>query len=602
MKTGTLSIHTENIFPIIKKFLYSNQEVFLRELVSNAVDATQKLLTLSNVGEFKGELGNTAIEISIDSDAKTITIKDHGIGMTADEVDQYINQIAFSSAESFLEKYKDTAKNIIGHFGLGFYSAFMVADKVELKTLTHKEGATPVLWTCDGTTTFEITETEKTDRGTEITLFIGEEHGDYLKSWKIDEILKKYCRFLPVEVIFDGKTINDTQPLWIKHPTELKEEDYQNFYRKLYPYSDPPLFQIHLNVDYPFTLTGILYFPKLKKDIDLQKNKIQLYSNQVFITDSVEDIVPDYLTLLHGIIDSPDIPLNVSRSYLQTDAHVRKISNYISKKVADKLHELFKDDRQAFQDKWEYIGSFVKYGIIRDSSFSEHARKFCLLYNTEKQYFTIDEYLEHIRPNHTDKNDRVIILYATDEVAQHTYIQTAKRRGYDVLLLDGILDMHLIQYLESLMPDASIIRVDGDAPEKLIDKGIERISLLNEAEQQELSNVYTQVINRPFVKVECLPGTEDDLPVMIVKPEYQRRIADMQKTGMFGSGEIPDLYNVVINTAHPLAKKILINADEEKRQQFARHAFELALLSQNMLTGVELADFIKTNVSLFLDN
>jgi molecular chaperone HtpG len=602
MKTGTLSIHTENIFPIIKKFLYSNQEVFLRELVSNAVDATQKLLTLSNVGEFKSELGNTAIEITIDSEAKTITIKDRGIGMTAEEVDQYINQIAFSSAESFLEKYKDTAKNLIGHFGLGFYSAFMVADKVELKTLSYKEGAKPVLWSCDGSTSFEITDTTKTDRGTEVILHIGEEHSDYLKSWRIEEILRKYCRFLPVEILFDGKTINDTQPLWAKHPTELKEEDYQNFYRKLYPFSDPPLFQIHLNVDYPFTLTGILYFPKLKKDIDLQKNKIQLYSNQVFITDSVEDIVPDYLTLLHGIIDSPDIPLNVSRSYLQTDTHVRKISNYISKKVADKLQELFKEDRQSFQDKWEYIGTFVKYGIIRDATFSEHARKFCLLYNTEKKYFTIDEYLEHIRPNQTDKNNRVIILYATDEVAQHTYIDAAKRRGYDVLLLDGILDMHLIQYLESLMPDTSIIRVDSNAPEKLIDKGIERVSLLNEAEQKELSEVYTQVINRPLVKVECLPGSEDDLPVTIVKPEYQRRIADMQKTGMFGSGEVPDLYNVVINSAHPLAKKILIHSDDAKRQKYARHAFELALLSQNMLTGAELAEFIKNNVSLFLEN
>ena len=598
MKKGTLSIHTENIFPIIKKFLYSNQEVFLRELVSNAVDATQKLLTLSSIGESIGEIGDTKIEILVNAENKTITVKDKGIGMTSEEVDKYINQIAFSGAEEFLEKYKDTAKNIIGHFGLGFYSAFMVADRVEFHSLSYQQGSQAVKWHCDGSTEFEITNSDKTDRGTEIILHISEEHAEYLNSWKIEEILRKYCRFLPVEIEFEGKIINDTQPIWIKHPTELTDDDYKSFYRKLYPFSEPPLFWIHLNVDYPFTLTGILYFPKLKKDLDLQKNKTQLYSNQVFITDSVEDIVPDYLTLLHGVIDSPDIPLNVSRSYLQTDAHVRKISNYISKKVADKLNQLFKDDRQAFQDKWEYIGTFVKYGIIRDTTFSENARKFCLVYNTENQYFSLDEYLEHIKPAQTNKDNQVIILYATDSVAQHTYIEAAKRRGYDVLLLDGILDMHLIQYLEGIFPNTSIIRVDSDTPEKLIDKGIERVSILNEDEEKVLSEIYTKVINRPFVKVECLPGNEQDLPVTIVKPEYQRRLADMQKVGMFGSGEIPDLYNVVVNTAHPLAKKLLISGTEDAQVHLAQHAYELALLSQNMLAGQELSNFIENNLRL----
>lgn len=600
MKSGNLSIHTENIFPIIKKFLYSNQEVFLRELVSNAVDATQKIKTLASMGEFQGELGETKIEISIDPEAKTLKILDRGIGMTADEVEKYINQIAFSSAGEFLDKYKDSAANIIGHFGLGFYSAFMVAGKVELITKSYQD-APAVKWICDGSTSYEILDDEKQERGTEIILHIEDEHEEYLKSYRIEEILNKYCRFLPVPVEFEEKIINDVEPIWTKHPTSLTDTDYSDFYRNLYPMSEPPLFWIHLNVDYPFNLTGVLYFPKVRNELDLQKNKIQLYSNQVFITDSVEDIVPEYLTLLHGVIDSPDIPLNVSRSYLQTDAAVRKISSYISKKVAEKLNNLFKENREDFENKWEFVGTFVKYGMIKDSSFYDQARKFCLVHNTDGKCFGIDEYLDFIRPNQTDKNDKLHILYSDDKEAQHAYIASAKRRDYDVLLLDNIIDPHFIGYMEHQLGNTDIARVDSDTIDKLIDKGIEKSSLLSEEEEKEIRTIFQNVVNKPLVRVELQANGEDDLPVTVTKPEHQRRIMEMQKRGMMGMGGLPDMYNLVINTGHPLSKKLLSTTDSELRSEMAQHAFELALLSQNMLAGSEMTAFIERNIKLMKD-
>jgi len=597
MKTGNLSIHTENIFPIIKKFLYSNQEVFLRELVSNAVDATQKIKTLASMGEFKSELGETKIEIVIDSEAKTLKIIDRGIGMTADEVEKYINQIAFSSAGEFLDKYKDTAANIIGHFGLGFYSAFMVASKVELITKSYQD-APAVKWTCDGSTSYNIEESDKQERGTEIILYVDDEYDEYLKNYRIEEILNKYCRFLPVVIEFEGEIINELEPIWTKHPTSLTDEDYTEFYTKLYPMSEPPLFWIHLNVDYPFNLTGVLYFPQVRTDLDLQKNKIQLYSNQVFITDSVEEIVPEYLTLLHGVIDSPDIPLNVSRSYLQTDAAVRKISSYISKKVAEKLNNLYKDDRADFEKKWDYVGTFVKYGMIKDSTFYEQARKFCLVYNTEKKYYNLDEYLEYIRPNQTDKNDKLHIIYSDDPIGQHSYISAALKRGYDVLLFDNIIDSHFIGYIEHQLGNTDISRIDSNTIDKLIDKGVEKVSVLNEEEEKEIQNIFQTIVNKPLVRVELQANGEDDLPVTVVKPEHQRRMMEMQKRGMMGGTGFPEMYNVVVNTSHPLAKKMLLTSDGELRSEMAQHAYELALLSQNMLGGGEMTAFIERNIKL----
>lgn len=598
MKTGTLSIHTENIFPIIKKFLYSNQEVFLRELVSNAVDATQKIRTLSSKGEFKGELGELAIEVKVDQEAKTLTISDKGVGMTAEEVEKYINQIAFSSAEEFLEKFKDSEAQIIGHFGLGFYSAFMVAKKVELVTRSWQEDAPAMRWSCEGTTEFALEETEKETRGTDVILHLAEDAEEFSKPYRIQEVLEKYGKFLPVEIKFEDKVINETDPLWKKAPSDLTDEDYTSFYSKLYPFSEPPLFWVHLNVDYPFTLTGILYFPKLRENMDLQKNKIQLYSNQVFITDSVEDVVPDYLNLLHGVIDSPDIPLNVSRSYLQTDAKVRQISNHISKKVADKLKELFNDDRKNFEEKWDSAGLFVKYGMMRDDKFFDRADNFCLFKTTEGEFFTMEEFLARVRPKQTDKDEKTFLLYATEPENQHAYIQAATKRGYDVLLMDGMLDANFISFYEHKLEKAEFARVDSDSIDKLIDKGVEKTSPLNEEEEKQLAGLYENLLDNKLAKVECQTNEADDLPVAIVRSEQQRRMVDMAKQGMLGGSEIPDMYSVVVNAAHPMAKKLLLMPEGEMREELARHTLELALLANNMLNGPKMSEFVERNIKL----
>lgn len=595
MKTGTISINTENIFPIIKKFLYSNQEIFLRELVSNAVDATQKLKTLASLGETSGELGELAVKVSLNTAEKTITISDSGIGMTAEEIDKYINQIAFSGAQEFLTKYKDTANQIIGYFGLGFYSAFMVAKQVEIVSKSYQE-ASAAKWLCDGSTQFTISEAEKTTRGTDVILYLNDDATEYLENHRIEEILRKYCRFLPVPVEFNGQIINKIEPLWQKTPTSLLEEDYLKFYDELYPFQEKPLFWIHLNVDYPFTLTGILYFPKIRPNVEIQKNKIQLYCNQVFITDSVEDVVPDYLALLQGVLDSPDIPLNVSRSYLQTDANVKKISQHISKKVADKLHELFTNDREMYSQKWDSIGLFVKYGMLRDNKFYDRAKEFCLYQTIDKQYFTFGEYRKNIQANQTNKDSKLVVLYATNLESQHTYIDAVKNRGYNVLLFDGILDIHFVQFLEAHEENIMLLRVDSDTPEKLIDKGLSEISALTEAETEDLKKLFETAINKPEVAVQCKPASHQDLPVMITRSEYQRRITESAQMGMF-SRDLPDLYTVVVNTNHPLSRKILATQGEEDRKNLIVYGYELALLSQGMLTGSTLTDFIRRAVS-----
>lgn len=600
-KTGTLSIHTENIFPIIKKFLYANQEVFLRELVANAVDATQKLKTLSNVGEMQGEVGDLTIRVRIDAEAKTLTISDAGIGMTADEVEQYINQIAFSSAEEFLGKYKD-AQGIIGHFGLGFYSAFMVADKVELVTKSWKD-APAVKWSNTGDTQFTLEPAERATRGTDVILHVGAEHDEFLQPWRIREILNRHGKFLPIPVEFEGEVINNVAPLWAKNPADLSEQDYKDFYNTLYPLSgEAPLFWVHLNVDYPFRLTGILYFPRLRQGVDMQKNKIQLYSNQVFITDNVEDIVPDYLALLHGVIDSPDIPLNVSRSYLQTDAAVKKISGYISKKVADKLNELFHDDRPGYEAKWENVGVFVKYGMIRDSAFADRVEKSVLVYDTDQKLYTLPEWREHIQAAQTDKDNKVVYLYANDAKAQDGYIQAATRKGYHVLLLDGILDTSFLQYMEHRVESSTWVRVDAGPLDKLVDKGVTQASLLNETEEAELKTLFEEIVKvsggSPLTAVQFEALGEDELPVVITRPEHQRRLQDMARMGMLGNmGELPEQYNVIINTAHPAAKTLLL-ATGEVRTTKARHLYDLARLQQGLLTGSALTDFVRRSATM----
>ncbi len=594
--TGTLSIHTENIFPIIKKFLYSNQEVFLRELVSNAVDATQKLQTLANVGDFQGELGSLQIEIKLDKAAGTLTISDVGIGMTADEVEKYINQIAFSSAEEFLGKYKD-AKNIIGHFGLGFYSAFMVAYKVELVTRSYKTDAEAVRWTCDGSTSFSLEPAVREQRGTDVILHINSESAEYLEEHRIQDILLKHCKFLPIEVAFQGKVINNTTPLWTRKPAETGAEEYEKFYQELYPFSETPLFWIHLNVDYPFNLTGILYFPKLKPDVELQKNRIKLYSNQVFITDEVDEIVPDYLTLLHGVIDSPDIPLNVSRSYLQTDANVKKISTHIAKKVADKLNELFTETRSAFEEKWDSLGVFVKYGMLRDNTFYERARKCCLVQNVTDKYFTLDEYRDAVSATQTDKNNKVVYLYTTDRAGQDAYVQAAQKRGYDVLLLNGVIDSHFISFIETKLEDATLVRVDADSLEKLIDKGIEKASLLNTEEEGLLKALFEKAADNKLATVQFQVLREDDMPVLIARPEHTRRMKEMARNGMFGMGDFPEHFYIIINSGHSLPKSILLR-EEATQIEIARHLYNLALLQQGMLTGAEMTRFVENSIAL----
>ncbi|MCS6822713.1 MAG: molecular chaperone HtpG [Cytophagaceae bacterium] len=602
---GTISIHTENIFPIIKKFLYSDHEIFLRELVSNAVDATQKLQKLASIGEFSGELGDLTIKISINEKLKTITISDKGIGMTADEIKKYINQIAFSGATEFLNKYKDKGEDtqIIGHFGLGFYSSFMVSKKVEIHTLSYQQGAEAARWSCDGSTEFEITKDVKKERGTDVVLHIAEDSEEFLDKYRIKSILEKYCRFLPVPIEFDGKVINNTHPIWRKSPAELKEEDYKNFYKELYPFSDEPLFWIHLNVDHPFNLTGILYFPKIKSDFEVQKNKIQLYSRQVFITDEVKDVVPEFLMLLHGVIDSPDIPLNVSRSFLQSDSNVKKINAHITKKVADKLSELYNNDPKSYQEKWDHISIFVKYGMLSDDKFYEKAKSFCLLKNIKNEYTVLEQYKDKIKDLQTEKNGTVVALYTNDAEKHHMFIQSAEKKGYDVLLLNTLIDPHFAGFIEHKIEKFSLKRIDSDTIEKLIEKEIKPESLLSKEQENQLKEIFEKAINNTNMKVEMVPLTADEMPVTVTIPEFMRRMKDMSRTGgnMNFMGTLPDVYTVSINTNHALMNKILsLNADEDKIR-LAKQSFDLALLSQGMLSGKDLTDFIKRSVEITLN-
>lgn len=579
MQKGNIGVTTENIFPIIKKFLYSDHEIFLRELVSNAVDATQKLKTLASKGEFKGEMGDLTIKVSLGKD--TITISDRGIGLTAEEIDKYINQIAFSGANDFLEKYKDDANAIIGHFGLGFYSAFMVAKKVEIITKSHQEGAQAVKWTCDGSTEFTIENVEKESRGSDIILYIDDDCKEFLEETRISSLLTKYCRFLPIPIAFgkkkewkDGKqvetnednVINETYPLWTRKPVELKDEDYKKFYRELYPMADEPLFWIHLNVDYPFNLTGILYFPKVKSNIELQKNKIQLYCNQVYVTDSVEGIVPDFLTLLHGVIDSPDIPLNVSRSYLQSDSNVKKISTYISKKVSDRLQAIFKNDRKEFEEKWDDLKIFINYGMLTQEEFYEKANKFALLKDTDDKYYTYEEYQSLIKDNQTDKDGNLIYLYATHADEQYSYIDAAKNKGYNVLLMDGQLDVAMVSMLEQKFEKSRFTRVDSDVIDRLIAKEERKDASLEVGQRDILSSIFRSQLpqmKKVEFNVETQSLGETGTPIMITQSEYMRRMKEMAniQAGMSFYGEMPDMFNLVLNVDHKLVKQVLNDAD-----------------------------------------
>ena len=623
---GTISIHSENIFPIIKKFLYSDHEIFLRELVANAVDATQKLKRLSALGEVSGDIGDDLkVEVEFDKKKKTITIKDKGIGMTAEEIKKYINQIAFSGAEEFLEKYKDKGaeQQIIGFFGLGFYSAFMVAEKVEIVTKSYQDGAEAARWICDGSTGFEISTAKKKDRGTDIILHVAKDSEEFLDEFRLKGILDKHCKFLPVEIKFgtkdehipdgkdkDGKEktkkitvdniINDTHPIWVKPPSELKDEDYLKFYKDLYPFAEDPLFWIHLNVDYPFNLTGVLYFPRIKKDIEIQRNKIQLYSRQVFITDEVKDVVPEFLQLLHGVIDSPDIPLNVSRSYLQSDSNVKKINGYITKKVADKLADLYKNDRESYESKWDDIGLFVKYGMISEEKFYEKAKDFVLLKNLDGKYFTIEEYKKHIKANQTDKDKKLVILYSTEPEKQDTYIKSLKAKSYDALILDSVIDSHFINQLEQKLEDVQLKRVDADTVGKLIDKDDEIASVLSEDEEKSMKEVFEKAIDNPTMTVSIDSLSVDEMPVIITMSEFMRRMKDMAATGggMPMMGGMPDQYNVSVNANHEITKKILAAKTAKKKETLARQAFDLALLSQDMLSGNKLSEFIERSVKI----
>lgn len=622
---GTISIHTENIFPIIKKFLYSDHEIFLRELVSNAVDATQKIKRLSSLGQYTGELGDLRVEVAFDKEAKTITISDRGLGMTAEEIKKYINQIAFSGATEFMEKYKEAndANEIIGRFGLGFYSAFMVADRVEIESLSYQEGAEPAHWTCDGSTEFELSEGSLQERGTEITLHINKDSEDFLDKYKLQQILDKYCKFLPVPIKFGTKTeteedgvdekgepkyvsvevdniINDTNPIWTKSPNELKDEDYLAFYKQLYPFSEDPLFWIHLNVDYPFNLTGVLYFPKLKNDFEVQKNKIKLFSRQVFITDEVKDIVPEFLMLLHGVIDSPDIPLNVSRSFLQADSNVKKINTYITKKVADKLADLFKADRKSYEEKWSDIGLFVKYGIISEEKFYEKAKDFVLLNNTKNENFTLNEYKDKIAPEQTDKDGQLVYIYTNDPAKQDSFIQSATKKGYDVLLMNSPIDNHFIGHIEHKLEKTSFKRVDADVADKLIKKDDAPETVLTEEQVTKVKDIFNKAISKPAYNVELESLSPDELPVTITMDEFMRRMKEMAAMGggMGFYGNMPDNYKVIVNGNHKLISRILSEENEETQAALSKQAFDLALLSQGLLTGAELTEFVSRSVNM----
>ena len=660
---GTIGVTTENIFPVIKKFLYSDHEIFLRELIANAVDATQKMKALASSGDFKGELGDLSVRVELDADARTLKIIDRGIGMTEEEVDKYINQIAFSSAGEFLEKYKDQISSIIGHFGLGFYSAFMVADKVTIDTLSWKDGAKAVRWSCDGSPEYEISESDKTDRGSVITLYIGEEEKEFAEKGKIQYLLDKYCKFMPVPIVFgkeqewkDGKytdtdkdnIVNKTEPLWTRKPSDLKEKDYMDFYKALYPMQEEPLFYIHLNVDYPFHLTGILYFPKIKDRMELTRNKIQLYCNQMFVTDSVENIVPDFLTLLHGVIDSPDIPLNVSRSYLQSDANVKKISGYITRKVADRLEEIFKNEREALESKWDNLKLFIEYGMLSDEKFCERAMKFCLLKNTDNKYFSIDDYRKAIESEQTDKDKKVVFLYATDAVAQYPYVEAAKKKGYDVLLMDCQLDAHFVNLLETKVENSRFARVDSDNIDNLIPKEERIRPEMSEQDKSDLDAIFKSLLpaeNNYYVTEENLG--ENAAPILITQSEFMRRYRDMSSLGggMNFYSEMPESYNITVNMQNPLILKVMaakaeafagkeavdpvaelpkdatedqkkeaqarkdeaVNARNAELKEFAagneilKQVTDLALLSNGMLKGKELYDFISRSEQVIAD-
>ena len=643
--TGKIGVTTENIFPVIKKFLYSDHEIFLRELVANAVDATQKMKALAASGEYNAELGELAVRIELDEAAKTLKVIDNGIGMTEEEVDKYINQIAFSSAGEFLDKYKDQLSSIIGHFGLGFYSAFMVAEKVTIETLSWKEGAKAVKWSCDGSPEYDMEECDKAERGTVITLYIADDEKEYAEKRRIEGLLNKYCKFMPVPVVFGENVINKVEPLWARKPADLKDEDYNEFYRTLYPMSEEPLFHIHLNVDYPFNLTGILYFPKIKNNVDISRNKIQLYCNQMFVTDSVDNIVPDFLTLLHGVIDSPDIPLNVSRSYLQSDANVKKISTYITKKVADRLDEIFRNERQQLEDKWDNLKLFIEYGMLSDEKFCERAMKFCLLKNIDGRYFSIEDYRKAVEAEQTDKDKKVVFLYATDPENQYSFIEAAKAKGYDVLLMDCQLDSHFVNLLETKIENTRFARVDSDSIDNLIAKEEKIRPELSEADQEDLSVIFQTVLpkeNQYYVQADNLG--ENAAPILITQSEFMRRYREMSAMGggMNFYGEMPAMYNITVNMQNPLVARIMASkaADvapaqvipdasedasedvkrtvaEAKETAAAAHksaleAFagdneilkqitDLALLANGMLKGKDLSDFIARSAKVVED-
>ena len=644
MQKGNIGVTTENIFPVIKKFLYSDHEIFLRELVANAVDATQKMKAVASKGEFKGELGDLTIRVAVDTEANTLTITDRGIGMTAEEVDKYINQIAFSSAGEFLEKYKDQLNSIIGHFGLGFYSSFMVSKKVDIKTLSWKEGAKAVKWSCDGSPEYTMEEIEKTDRGTEITLYLDDESKEFASKSKVNELLNKYCKFMPVPIAFgkeeewkDGKyvdtdkdkIINDSTPLWSKTPSEITHEEYMEFYRKLYPMQEDPLFYIHLNVDYPFNLTGILYFPKIKDRMDISKNKIQLYCNQMFVTDSVENIVPDFLTLLYGVIDSPDIPLNVSRSYLQSDSNVKKISSYITRKVADRLDEISRNEKEQFQEKWDNLKLFIEYGMLSDEKFYEKAVKFALMKTVDGKYFKYDEFKTLIEGEQTDKNNKLVYLYTTDPVAQYSYIEAAKNKGYQVLVFDSQLDAHFVNLLESKFENSTFARVDADSIDNLIQKDNKEKPVLKEGMEGDLGYAFEAVLPEGAhyqVQVDNLGATA--APIMITQSEFMRRYREMSALngGLNFYGSMPDSYTVTLNYENPIIKDIIdsmegetackvadikgetdeektaarkaIMSDFAKGNDLMKQTVDLALLSNNMLKGKELHDFIQRSLEM----
>lgn len=613
---GKIGVTTENIFPVIKQFLYSDHEIFLRELVANAVDASQKMKALASSGDFKGELGELKVTVELDEKEKTLKITDRGIGMTEEEVDKYINQIAFSSAGEFLEKYKDQIGSIIGHFGLGFYSAFMVSKKVTIDTLSWKEGAKAVKWSCDGSPEYSMEEGDKADRGTTITLYLDDESSEVASKGRISGLLTKYCRFMPVPVVFgkktewkDGKSveteednvINDIEPIWTKAPSELKDEDYLKFYKELYPMDDDPMFWIHLNVDYPFNLTGVLYFPKIKERMSIDKNKIQLYCNQMFVTEHVDNIVPDFLTLLHGVIDSPDIPLNVSRSYLQSDANVKKISTYITKKVADRLEEIFKEQREQYEQKWDNIKLFIEYGMLSDEKFCERAMKFTLLKNTDGKYFSIDDYRKAIEPAQTDKDKKLIFLYATDSEKQYFFIDAAKNQGYDVLLMDCELDSHFVNLLESKLENVRFARVDSDSVDKLIQKEEEVKLELSEDDKKSLDEMFKSVLpqGNEYV-VEARNLGETAVPVLITQNEFMRRYREMSAMGggMNFYGSIPESYNIIVNMQNPLVAKIWNDRAVEGDNDLLRQVVDLALLSNGMLKGKDLSDFVARSEKL----